>query len=491
MHNNKTKIYNIPAQTFMSTYLKMFQKLYKKIQLKKDLFPNYQWVGNKKKLSPLVMLRLDLIVNEFDEIKIAENDTVSGARGVSILGLTDIEQQEALRPYYQWYKSSGFNKILYCVEPESPYLEEAQYFASKLKQFFNDIDIKAHIVREGSLKGIDPTTTLIDRLFYPYELIEGGEEELKKFTVTISATFVESKLLFSLIHNPENPLNLTKKELAYFQSVYPYSIELSALMRRYGDTSKEDGEIEELRKRRAFLEERKAELEATIKTYKLTKKIESKLKTTKQLLAQITKDLKNLKEIVKFQKTIHEQRILFWQSLPEHDLKSAEGIIAHLDQHYPNTEFIKKILFSSTGYLIKNTDTYGENSWGARGVYALKEHSLGESMKQLEYKLHPSIRNFGNNPIIQKVHESKDFKTLWNGVIDGKYVRVPNDIFNYHTEDLKRTDQYVFARIAMFGGFNSQTGETFIPPMGGFTLVKGTVRAHGTPLSLSGPVRFT
>ena len=185
---------------------------------------------------------------------------------------------------------------------------------------------------------------------------------------------------------------------------------------------------------------------------------------------------------------MHEIRKALWKNLPEDDIDSNEGVLTYLEKYYPNHKRIESILFSGK-YLIKNTDTEGENMWGARGVIVLREHSIKTALKYLEYKLHPSIANtLGSNPMIQKIHESRDFKDLWNGIIDGKFQRIPNGEFNFISQELAHTNQHVFARIGMFGLINTDTGEIFIPKMGMFTLVKGTVKAHGTPLSMSGPV---
>ncbi len=543
--------YALKTQRFMEKYLEMFSKLEKKVQKHSYLFENPVYLGDKKRISPLLVLRLDLIFDEFGRIKIGENDTVSGGKGPSIAYLNKEEQKKALEPYYKWYKSSGFTKFLYCVEPgakkdeNSPYLKEAQFYAKKLREYFN-LDIEAHVVTRGSLDAYDPKNTMIDRLFYPYELIKGGVKDLEKFVVTVSSTFIESKRLFAYVHDMKNPLNLTQKELSYFRSVYPYSLELDSIMKRYGDVSNLETLVKEnelilnnFQKRLKelttplarksldnLIEEKKsaiAELEKKIMEImqsedrhlsgKLNKKFINKLKKeesdklmletcgytvkTSQKISRIKAEIDDVKCVIsdlelkiKAEKEMYEIRKSMWKALPEDNLNSTEGILSYLEKYYPNYKRIESILFSNK-YLIKNTDTEGPNMWGARGVIVLREHSLKTALKYLEYKLHPGIAGtLGLNPIVQKIHESRDFKDLWNGVIDGKYLRIPNGEFNFISQELTCTKQYVFARIGMFGLINTDTGETFVPEMGMYTLVRGTVRAHGTPLSMSGPVRF-
>ena len=534
------KTYELPIASFMETYLTMFPKLQRKIEKNSHLFENPIYLGDKKRVSPLVVLRLDLMVDENGSIKIGENDTVSGGKGPSIVHLEEKEQKEALRPFYQWYKSSGFSKFLYCVEPNSPYLAEAEFYATKLKKYFN-LDIESHVVTKGSLDKFDPKITLIDRLFYPHELIEGGKEDLHNFVVTVSATFLESKRVFSYVHDPKNPLGLTTKELEYFRLVFPYSIELKTLMRRYGNTDILEKERDEVKSVVDSLEKKLKEISAPLTKQSLENLIKSKenqiseqrknLSTPtrpgeQRKRAKFEAKIKSLEDELKFikefgktfktqnkinnlnaeiKKLLEKTKILdtkinlekesakvrksFWSNLPENDLMSDDSILNYLEKHYPNNKMIEHILFSRQ-YLIKNTDTEGDNMWGARGVVVLREHSTKKALQYLEYQLHPSIDIFGANPIAQKIHESKDFKQLWNDLVDCKYVTI-KDTFNFVSEELTYTNQRVYARIGAFGLLNTETGEQWIPPMGLITTARGTARTHGTPLSKSAPVQFT
>lgn len=151
--------------------------------------------------SPGHIVRPDIVLTE-NGCRIVELDFIPSGRGFTLNCLTDAgERERFLAAYADWYASMRCMKIAYATTTDQQLSEDAAYFAAHLARRGTDIravDANSFTPREGEL---------LDRLFYSTTL----KRPLADMTTLTSECWIDSKLVFALVHDPAMTAYLEKR----------------------------------------------------------------------------------------------------------------------------------------------------------------------------------------------------------------------------------------------------------------------------------------
>lgn len=165
--------------------------------------------------SPGHIVRPDIVLTE-NGYRIVELDFIPSGRGFTLNCLTDPQEREHfLAAYADWYASMRCSRIAYATTTDRQLREDVQYFAADLTRRGTDIravDANDFTPRDGEL---------LDRLFYASTL----HRPLTPMTTLTSECWVDSKLVFALVHDPAMTAFLEKRlgvaTLALLRDVMP------------------------------------------------------------------------------------------------------------------------------------------------------------------------------------------------------------------------------------------------------------------------------
>lgn len=182
--------------------------------------------GTKTSLGHCV--RPDIVLTEKGPI-VCELDFVPSGRGYLLSILEPEEQKIWLKSFADWYKDlETKTKIFYATASTTICDKETELFSEKLRLYHN-VDISAINIDEYDKRKVN--NSLIDRLFYFSEM--RYPDKLTGFNVLTSEPYLDSKMIFAMIHDK----NLTKKltevlgeeSLGFLRQVFPYSVPVSFL----------------------------------------------------------------------------------------------------------------------------------------------------------------------------------------------------------------------------------------------------------------------
>jgi len=145
-------------------------------------------------------------------------------------------------------------------------------------------------------------------------------------------------------------------------------------------------------------------------------------------------------------------------------------------------EFLAQAVERRRSWVIKNTDVETNECWGSRGVL-LGSRRNGTAFRAAAFANEsPHNKNIGAHPILQKFHQSVDFKPVWDAVVEGMVAQSTSQEMFGMTQNPAvvgvGAKNHVYARIGIYCLVVNATKEVIVPDVGVLTLRQDPM-AHG------------
>ncbi len=149
----------------------------------------------------------------------------------------------------------------------------------------------------------------------------------------------------------------------------------------------------------------------------------------------------------------------------------------------------KSIADECERWVIKATEVETDFSWGCRGTIPGASYNSAKFLKALHGE-YPGKKNAGKTPILQRWTESKDFWTIWDGIISGQYARTELVLAGKQVSE--KTNEFhtrkVGGRIGFYFLVVRKTGECLVTPYGDLVLRQDRL-IHGASDAICLPVK--
>lgn len=156
---------------------------------------------------------------------ICELDFVPAGRGLLLSsGLECNRRERFLEVFRVWYESMGFSRVLFATASK-----EGELYRNEIELFARALRACGVSISWANIELVDSAGALVDRLFYRSEM-NNPLCPIKGEVIT-KEPFLDSKMIFALIHAPEmEPVSLKhlgQESLRFLRSIFPrtYALE--------------------------------------------------------------------------------------------------------------------------------------------------------------------------------------------------------------------------------------------------------------------------
>ncbi len=108
------------------------------------------------------------------------------------------------------------------------------------------------------------------------------------------------------------------------------------------------------------------------------------------------------------------------------------------------------ILSEKDNWVIKSCEVEDHNSWGCRGTFMGASYTTSKFKDILLGEREIKNKSIGLIPIIQRYHQSKDFRPFWNGMVDGLYRKPTLSLFDLDEKTTRHADKMVGGRFGLY-----------------------------------------
>lgn len=141
--------------------------------------------------------------------------------------------------------------------------------------------------------------------------------------------------------------------------------------------------------------------------------------------------------------------------------------------------FLEEVARDRSAWVIKNGDVETDSCWGSRGVLMGRKYTQKVFRDALVSAQPPNGKNLGAKQILQRFHQSQDFSSIWDGVVQGELAATDLGSLGIEISTQREyAHKHVYARLGFYLLVSNIQKKVVIPPYGILTLRQDEL-AHG------------